>query len=433
MYNQFDKNRDGHISYDEFINTVKTDMNEKRLAVVKHAWQTLDESAAGKISWGKLQTAYQVEAHPRVRTREKKSETVRAEFVETLGKFQSAGFISEQAFINYYADVNATLPAEKDDYFVDLVLKTWGLSATNQVYVTPERTKQLEDIIFEKIRQRTHGADDEGKTVKKIFKHFDVNGFGTIEFKQFQQALETLGCVFRDNELQSLFAKFDANGNGKLDYEEFASFIARMGSGNNPNVNPVFGITREPPNQVIDKIKVTLKARGAHGIRQLGQVFRRIDNSKDQKLDRTEFQWGLRENGHVLSPSEFERIFKYFDKNNDGKIGYDEFLRGIRGHINERRRAVIQLAYNKLDKTGDQKVTIEDLKGVYDVSFHPKFRNGQMTKDQILADFLQQWDTLQADGTVHFAEFEDYYKDVSASIDDDEYFEAVVRSAWKLA
>jgi Ca2+-binding EF-hand superfamily protein len=38
VYNQFDKNHDGQISYDEFINTVRTDMNEKRLAVVKHAW-----------------------------------------------------------------------------------------------------------------------------------------------------------------------------------------------------------------------------------------------------------------------------------------------------------------------------------------------------------------------------------------------------------
>lgn len=56
-----------------------------------------------------------------------------------------------------------------------------------------------------------------------------------------------------------------------------------------------------------------------------------------------------------------------------------------------------------------------------------------MTKDQILSDFLAQWDTLKADGVVNFAEFEDYYKDVSASIDDDEYFEAVVRAAWKLA
>ena len=45
-----------------------------------------------------------------------------------------------------------------------------------------------------------------------------------------------------------------------------------------------------------------------------------MDNNGDRRLDRSEFMWGLRENGHKLTPSEFERIFKYFDKNNDGKI-----------------------------------------------------------------------------------------------------------------
>ncbi len=42
--------------------------------------------------------------------------------------------------------------------------------------------------------------------------------------------------------MDSLFKKFDTQGKNKMDYEEFASFIARKGSGNNPNVNPVFGI-----------------------------------------------------------------------------------------------------------------------------------------------------------------------------------------------
>jgi hypothetical protein len=52
--------------------------------------------------------------------------------------------------------------------------------------------------------------------------------------------------------------------------------------------------------------------------------------------------------------------------------------------------------------------------------------------DKTLEEFLSQWDTLKKDGRVNLAEFEDYYKDVSASIDDDDYFELMIRNAWQL-
>ncbi len=366
-----------------------------------------------------------------MKTREKKSENVRLEFVDTMGKRQSGGFITEQAFIDYYADVNATLPAEKDDYFVDTVLKTWGIS-TSKVNVSAERVAELESIVFEKIRQRTHGNDDEGKTVKKIFKHFDLQGYGTIQPAEFKKALETLGCVFSDVEIEHLFRKYDTNHNGKLDYEEFAAAFARRGSGNSPNVNPVFGISREPPYQVLDKILVVLRQRGTYGVRGLGRVFRRMDNSGDRKLDRQEFTWGLKENGHSLSPSEFERLFKYFDKNNDGKLSYDEFIRALRGDLNARRRAVIGRAFAKFDKTGNGVVDLADLAGVYDVSKHPRFKSGSNTKDELLEEWLSQWDTINKDGKVSLAEFEEFYKDVSASIDDDDYFEVMMSNAWRL-
>lgn len=38
----------------------------------------------------------------------------------------------------------------------------------------------------------------------------------------------------------ALFNKIDRDGSGKLDYEELANMLALMGSGNNPNVNPVW-------------------------------------------------------------------------------------------------------------------------------------------------------------------------------------------------
>jgi len=279
-----------------------------------------------------------------VTSREKKAETVMNDFVTLIREKSAGGNVTEEMFCSYYADCNAVTPAEKESYFITTLLKVWGLEGT-AVTVSAQRLEEIQDIIFEKVRQRTHGADDEGKTVRKIFRHWDLDGFGTIEFSEFKKALESMGCALPEFELQALFNKYDANGNSKLDYEEFAAWFAIRGSGNNPNVNPVFGITREPPNQVLKKILETLKARGANGIRGLGIVFRRMDNSGDKKMDRNEFMWGLRENGHSLSPSEFERIFKFFDKNNDGRISYDEFLRGLRGELTQRRIGLIKLAY----------------------------------------------------------------------------------------
>lgn len=300
------------------------------------------------------------------------------DFKTAMGDHCKGGMVFLQDFTDYNSELSAVLPAEREAYFIDLILKTWGISPKS-VQVAGDTSATLETILFEKIRQRTHGADDEGKTAKKYFKHFDLEGYGTIRFPEFKKALEAMGCAFKESDAQSLFNKYDNSGDGKLDYEEFAAFFALKGSGNNPNVNPSFGIKREPPNQVLDKILATLKSRGMNGIRGLGIQFRRMDNNGDRKMDRSEFMWGLKENGHTLSPSEFERIFKYFDKNNDGKISFDEFLGGIRGKMNPRRQALVAAAFRKLDKTGDKMVSVDDLLGVYDGSFHPKFKSGEMT------------------------------------------------------
>ena len=55
-----------------------------------------------------------------------------------------------------------------------MILKTWNINA-NIADVPEARVKELEDCIFEKIRQRTHGADDEGKTVPRSLRHLPIN------------------------------------------------------------------------------------------------------------------------------------------------------------------------------------------------------------------------------------------------------------------
>ena len=94
---------------------------------------------------------YKPDLHPRVKTREKRVETVMNDFINCMTLKCSGQYVTEAGFLDYYADINAVLPAEKDDYFVEIILKTWGLSAS-PAHVTPQRIAELEKIIFEKVR-----------------------------------------------------------------------------------------------------------------------------------------------------------------------------------------------------------------------------------------------------------------------------------------
>ena len=91
------------------------------------------------------------------------------------------------------------------------------------------------------------------------------------------------------------------------------------------------------------------------------------------------------------------------------------------------------MAFNKLDKTEDGEVTKEDLRGVYNVKYHKKYKSGEMTEDQVFDEFLATFeDPNEKDGVVTWEEFFNYYVGVSASIDKDVYFDVMMRNAWKL-
>jgi Ca2+-binding EF-hand superfamily protein len=309
---------------------------------------------------------------------------VQADFAEWFRQSCPSGNVTEADFCSFYSEISGCLPAEKSDYFIQVVLKSWGLDSDAKS-VNPHKLAQLQLQVFEKVRQRTHGADDEGKTLQKIMKHFDVEGYGTIGPKQFRQALETLGCTFADHEIDALFAKFDANGNGKVDYEEMASAFALHGSGNNPNVNPVFGIEREPPIAVLDKIRTSLRNKPGNGVDTLLHTFYRMDKNGSGKLDRHEFAWALKDNGHTLTQHEFERIFKFFDKNNDGILDLQEFMEGIRGEISQRKRAQVEAWIEKL-RDGDV-VDLDKLEAMFDGSQLPNVQQGRITVKELWARF----------------------------------------------
>ena len=53
---------------------------------------------------------------------------------------------------------------------------------------------------------------------------------------------------------------------------------------------------------------------------------------------------------------------------------------------------MIELAFKKLDKTGDGIVTLDDLRGVYNIRSHPEYQNGQKSEKELLEGFLKKFE-----------------------------------------
>lgn len=158
-----------------------------------------------------------------------------------------------------------------------------------------------------------------------------------------------------------------------------------------------------------------------------------MDYNGNNKLDASEFEQALAAFGIFPKKVELQALMKFYDIDGDGNISYEEFLSGMREELTERRVAMVKKAFKMLDKDSSGKITVSDIAGIYDVSMNPEFLEGRKSKDEILMEFLNNFDGPRGnnDGIVTWEEFYDYYSDLSMSTPSDEYFVKMMESTWQ--
>jgi len=68
----------------------------------------------------------------------------------------------------------------------------------------------------------------------------------------------------------------------------------------------------------------------------------------------------------------------------------------------------------------------------YDASKHPDVMSGKRTAQEVLREFLETFEVGgEVDGKVTWSEFLNYYANLGASIDSDDYFELMMRNSWR--
>ena len=186
---------------------------------------------------------------------------------------------------------------------------------------------------------------------------------------------------------------------------------------------------------VIDTFRQKVLARsGGGGFRSLSMFLRTLDQggNADKKLNKDELADALDmfKMGH--SRHEVQVIFEYFDKDKSGSITITEFMVGLRPEMPTCRKELVMQAHALLDANSDGSVTMEDIKRLFDATKHPDVLTGKKTSDQVFTEFCSEWDK-NGDNVITKDEFVEYYNDISAGIDSDQYFELMMRNAWHIS
>lgn len=132
LFNCFDKNRDGTISFEEFLTALCGEMSQLRRRLVNEAFKKLDANGNGLLEMDEVKSKFDPSRHPDVKAGLKSTEEVRFGFFEMFTTFHNAstGFSGEQSitpeeFMEYHMYLNELF--ERDIEFKNFVVGVWNM------------------------------------------------------------------------------------------------------------------------------------------------------------------------------------------------------------------------------------------------------------------------------------------------------------------
>jgi len=387
----FDRTGSGEIDYEEFLRSIRGSMNAFRRRFVEQAFKLMDKDGNGHLDIDDIRGTYNARQHPDVKQGKKTEDEVLLEFLETFEQHHNmiAGedsdrIITKEEWVEYYENVSMSI--DDDKYFELMMNNCWKMNS---------------NTTYNNNKKGWSNKEESGKASSSVSDSYQ---------KKREQVL--------------------GNSNGTASPSKKES-----SSGNSGNSN---SLQKSSGSPVLDKFREKIVSRGGKGIIGLARQFKIFDDNNSKTLEFDEFAKAVKDFRVDLSANEVKVLFGIFDRDGEGSIDYEEFLRTIRGEMNDRRKKLALLAFDKLDSDKSGVIDINEIKYLYNAKKHPDVIAGKKTEEDILGEFLETFETHhninkgQRDRRVTREEFIEYYNNISMSIDADDYFDLMMRNAWRL-
>ena len=412
------------------------DWNTLRQSIVALAFSKMDPSDSGAIEPEVLLSTYQAAKHPDVVNRKLSEESALREFLNTFDVGSEVeGKVTRHEFENYYKKISFTTP--DDEYFEKMICNIYGIDRgiKNDQNTAKKRLMAQRDAEAKRVeiskkdenerQRRAEQANTESKTVlSRLAKNErEPSGLSTSMLDMSLSNKTNNGDRVWNKDVSGraiALAGPNAPQSGIRSFSKI-SFLA-------PSVALPAGVAH-----IISHLKAKLRALGTHGFVSLQRSFRFINKGDKKRLSMNDFKDAIKKTDAGLSSAEVRTMFDYFNTDNRGTIDTEQFFNTVRTPLSDSRLNLVKQAFAKLDLTGEGGIDAAMVASMYDSALHPDVIAGRSTAANILEEFLETFDVGgEIDGKVTLSEFVNYYTNIGANIDNEDYFSLTLRNVWHL-
>ena len=398
LFVSFDKDERGMVNYDDFIRVLRGELNENRKNLIQNVFKHLDIDNKGYLTIEELLNIYQPKySHEYLEEKKSEEESITI-FEQSLkgnhkylnGDEASVKNIDPEEFEDFYESISMMI--QNDDTFKDIVLKTWGLIKDEPEEEENENEKENEKEEFNENNEE---------------ENIDNNDIENNE----QEVNEEKEEIKEEKKEKKI-----------VDKEiEFRKEILN--------------------EENIDIFRDKLGARGIITVMNFVSQLRQYDRKGDKELSYSDFAEVIYNTKVIISDDEIKELFSDFcegDKKNK-TINYEIFLNKLIIELNPRRENIVKVAFDKLDVENCGIINLSEIKSFFNSKNCPLVSSGLMSEEEFYNSFIESFQThhnLYRSAKikkVNFNEFNDYYKYLSITINDDYLFEETVKSSWKLS
>ena len=199
--------------------------------------------------------------------------------------------------------------------------------------------------------------------------------------------------------------------------------------------------TKQMIINTLNKLKKTFILRGPHSLFSFQRKLSLYDLNHKGLISFDDFSMIIQVYTMNITPEETKIIFDLFDKEKTGTINYNELIQTIIGQISSQRQLIIQKVYDRFNKDNNGKVSISEIKLLFNSRRHPDVINGKKTEGEIFGEFLDNIENYREylehlkgayENNFSLEDFINFYSLVGIGIEDDNLFDFMMNNCWNL-